>query len=78
MPVGPYFADFACFAEKLIIELDGGQHATATASDEKRTAFLKSQGFRVLRFWNNEVLENLSSVTGRIAEAASAHALEEC
>lgn len=78
MPVGPYFADFLSHKAKLIIELDGGQHASAAAYDARRAAFLESQGFHLLRFWNNDVLENLSSVVERIADAANAHAMEEC
>ncbi|HEV2955993.1 MAG TPA: DUF559 domain-containing protein [Xanthobacteraceae bacterium] len=62
--IGPYFADFACHQHRLIIELDGGQHNTPEkiASDEARTAFLNSQGYRVLRFWNNEVLKEIDGV----------------
>ena len=71
MPVGPYFVDFACFAEKLIIELDGGQHADAAAYDARRTAFLQSQGFRVARFRNTDVLSNTTGVLERIAEQLS-------
>jgi adenine-specific DNA-methyltransferase len=69
MPIGPYFADFACFAEKLIVELDGGQHANAAPYDERRTRFIESQGYRVLRFWNNEVLTNSAGVLQVIADA---------
>ena len=64
MPVGPYFVDLACFAERLIIELDGGQHTPET--DAARTRFLESQGYRVLRFWNNDVLENIEGVVSKI------------
>src|SRR5690348_1912843 len=71
MPVGPYFADFACFAEKLIVELDGGQHASAGAYDEARTRFIQAQGFRVLRFWNNDVLSNMNGVLEQIAQSLS-------
>jgi very-short-patch-repair endonuclease len=58
-PIGPYFVDFVCAKKKLIIELDGGQHAIQVAADARRTAFLEKQGYRVLRFWNNDVLTNL-------------------
>ena len=69
-PIGPYIVDFVCFERKLVIEIDGGQHAEhdQRAYDEERTKWLKSQGFRVLRFWNNEVLGNLEGVLTRIAE----------
>jgi very-short-patch-repair endonuclease len=67
MPVGPYFADFACFAEKLIIEIDGGQHASAQLYDDRRTRFIEAQGFRVLRFWNNDVMSNADGVVEQIA-----------
>ncbi len=56
----PYVADFACLEAKLIVELDGGQHSEE--KDARRTAFLEAKGFRVLRFWNNEVLQNLEGV----------------
>jgi very-short-patch-repair endonuclease len=59
--IGPYFCDFASHSLKMVIEVDGGQHAESTA-DDRRTAYLKSQGYRVLRFWNHEVLKNLSGV----------------
>ena len=71
MPVGPYFADLACFAERLIIELDGGQHAVAGTYDARRTAFLKAQGYRVIRFWNNDVIANVDGVLEVIADMLS-------
>ncbi|MCL6250123.1 DUF559 domain-containing protein [Altererythrobacter sp. KTW20L] len=61
-PIGPYFADFLSFRHKLVIEVDGGQHATQQPEDEARTRYIESQGFRVLRFWNNEVLTNANGV----------------
>ena len=78
MPIGPYFVDFACFGEKLIIELDGGQHAQAAAKDEARTRFFQSQGYRVIRFWNNDALANTDGVLIRIAEALSASPSRSC
>ena len=69
MPIGPYFADFACFSAKLVVELDGGQHATAHAYDEARTRFIEREGYRVLRFWNNDVLTNCDGVVQMIARA---------
>ena len=67
-PIAPYFADFACITQHLIIELDGGQHAD-NRNDSIRTAHLEKLGWRVLRFWNNEVLENMPSVLLVIGEA---------
>ena len=63
-PIGPYIVDFACLSRKLIIEIDGGQHATAAGEgrDNKRTAWLEAQGFSVLRFWNTDVLTNPDGV----------------
>lgn len=61
-PVGPYFADFLSFSTKLIIEADGGQHGEAAAYDARRTRYLEEQGYRVLRFWNNEILHNMDGV----------------
>ena len=69
MPVGPYFVDLACFAQRLIIELDGGQHTPET--DAARTRFLESQGYRVLRFWNNDVADNCDGVIATIAMAVA-------
>ena len=62
VPIGPFNVDFACLSEELVIELDGGQHDADAARDAKRAAWLESQGFRVMRFWNNEVFENLDTV----------------
>ena len=67
-PMGAYIVDFVCHKAKLIIEVDGGQHADSS-HDKIRDAWLNSQGYCVLRFWNNEVLENLEGVTTVIAEA---------
>ena len=61
-PLGPYIVDFVCLDRKLIVEVDGGQHLEQSASDAKRTASLEARGFRVLRFWNNQVLKDLESV----------------
>jgi very-short-patch-repair endonuclease len=70
-PVGPFVADFCCPQRKLIVELDGGQHAEDVAADQKRSRFLEAQGCRVLRFWNHDVLGNTEAVLERIAEALS-------
>ena len=61
VPIDFYIADFVCFSRRLIIELDGGQHAENEA-DERRDDFLRSQGFRVLRIWNNELFTNEEGV----------------
>ena len=66
-PIGPYIVDFVCVEQWLIVELDGGQHAVV--DERRRTAFLEGEGWKILRVWNNEVLENLESVIARIAEA---------
>ena len=68
-PIGPYFADFACLEAKLIVEIDGGQHVDAAAYDAERSRFMEAQGYRVLRFWNNEVLTQTDSVLERVWEA---------
>jgi very-short-patch-repair endonuclease len=60
--IGPYIVDFVCFEQRLILELDGGQHAENVECDVRRTAFLESQKFQVVRFWNNEVLRNMEGV----------------
>jgi crossover junction endodeoxyribonuclease RuvC len=65
-PIGPYIADFVSFEHRLIVEVDGGQHATS-ATDPVRTAFLERAGFRVVRFWNNDVLANIEGVLARVA-----------
>lgn len=68
-PIGPFITDFCCVEQGLVVELDGGQHAEQAVSDLSRTAFLTSRGYRVLRFWNNEVLTNISGVIERIDDA---------
>lgn len=67
-PIGKYIADFACIDKKLVIELDGWQHQEQTAYDANRTVFLQAQGWQVLRFWNNDVLNNLDGVLAHIAD----------
>ena len=68
-PIGPYFADFYCAPLKLVVELDGSQHADRIAYDANRTTFLNAQGMMVLRFWNGEVMENIDGVAQVIMEA---------
>ena len=65
-PIGWCIVDFVCFEKKLVIEIDGGQHASENKTDRQRDRWLQSQGFRVLRFWNNNVLSNLSAVVEQI------------
>jgi very-short-patch-repair endonuclease len=62
VPVGPYIIDFLCTEVGLVIEIDGSQHAEAHTYDERRERFLAAQGLRVLRFWNNEVLQQTDAV----------------
>ena len=69
VPIGPFICDLVARTPRLIVELDGGQHAVRTAEDERRTRFLESRGYRVLRFWNNDVLENVEGVLA-VIEAA--------
>ena len=69
-PIGPYVVDFVCLEQKLVIELDGGQHAS-DPNDLRRDAFLQRNGFRVLRFWNNEALSHTAAVCESILRAAS-------
>lgn len=61
-PFPPYIVDFVCLEQKLIIEIDGSQHMDNQSYDEKRTRCLESLGFRVLRFWNNEVFNKTLAV----------------
>ncbi len=66
-PIGNAIADFACRKARLVIEVDGGQHAES-AFDETRTAMIEAHGYRVIRFWNNDVLANIDGVLTSIAE----------
>jgi BirA family biotin operon repressor/biotin-[acetyl-CoA-carboxylase] ligase len=66
-PIGNYIADFACRRAKLVIEIDGGQHADSEA-DLERTREIEAHGYTVIRFWNNEVLGNTDGVLTSIAE----------
>jgi very-short-patch-repair endonuclease len=65
VPIGPWIADFVCFEHMLIVEADGSQHADSRR-DERRDADLRSRGFRILRFWNNDILVNLTGVLEKI------------
>jgi very-short-patch-repair endonuclease len=65
-PIGPFICDFAARTAKLVIELDGGQHADREEVDARRTDYLRSRGYRVVRFWNNDVLGNIDGVVQAI------------
>jgi very-short-patch-repair endonuclease len=67
-PIGPFIVDFCCVERGLVVELDGSQHAERNAADERRTRLIERSGYRVLRFWDNEVLINLYGVLERISE----------
>ena len=70
-PIGPYVVDFVCREERLIIELDGGQHAESMR-DLMRDRWLTERGYRVLRFWNNDVFANIEGVWETISAALAA------
>jgi very-short-patch-repair endonuclease len=71
VPIGPYVADFACLASRLLIELDGSQHGESVnkMKDDERTRRLESEGYRVIRFWNNDIIENLDGVLDTVHAA---------
>jgi very-short-patch-repair endonuclease len=69
VPIGPYVADFVCVSAHLIVELDGSQHGDRIETDAERTRYLEERGYRVLRFWNNDVMTNLDGVIQKIALA---------
>ena len=81
VPIGPYVADFACMAARLVIELDGSQHNTEVnrVRDLIRTRWLESQGFRVIRFWNNDLTHNITGVLGdRFTRRCTVRAMRTC
>nr|WP_315984985.1 endonuclease domain-containing protein [Pseudomonas mendocina] len=65
-PIGPYIVDFICTERWLVIELDGGQHQLQTEYDQQRERYLESRGYRVLRFWNHQVLAETEAVLEQI------------
>jgi very-short-patch-repair endonuclease len=65
-PIGRYFADFACVSKKLVIEIDGEHHAFQIEADTERTAMMERQGWRVMRFWANEVVQNPEGIWSAI------------
>ncbi|HYA34487.1 MAG TPA: DUF559 domain-containing protein [Candidatus Binataceae bacterium] len=66
VPIGPFIADFCSLEKRLIIELDGGHHADRRDQDDSRSEWLQQHGYRVTRFWNNEVFDNIEGVLERI------------
>ena len=72
-PVGPYVCDFVSFEKRLVVEIDGGQHNSGTTrlGDAERTAWLRERGYRVVRFWNTDVVDNLDGVLEAIMEAVA-------
>src|SRR6187399_2514187 len=71
-PICGYIVDFVCVETRLVIELDGGQHSEQVTQDAHRTAMLAKNGFRVMRFWNDEVLKNLEGVLEQILRQSEA------
>jgi very-short-patch-repair endonuclease len=69
VPLGAYIADFVCFDPRIVVECDGGQHADNTY-DDTRDAWFRAEGFTVLRFWNNEIDENVEAITDAILRVA--------
>jgi very-short-patch-repair endonuclease len=72
-PFENYILDFVCLEAKVVIEVDGGQHAEQSAADERRTVLLHQAGFRVLRFWNSQVLDEFDAVRQKIWDELSTH-----
>ncbi|MBI5359191.1 MAG: endonuclease domain-containing protein [Planctomycetes bacterium] len=71
-PIGKYIVDFACFEKRLVIEIDGGQHAEdIKEKDEERDEFLRQQGFKVFRFWNVDVYKNIRGVLESVVDYLS-------
>jgi adenine-specific DNA-methyltransferase len=70
--IGTYITDFCCVERNLVIELDGGQHQNRRVYDERRTRFLESEGYTVLRFWDNEVLKEPDAVLNMILDTLEA------
>ena len=72
--VGPFIVDFVCLEKKLVIEVDGGQHAEMIVQDDNRTEYLSKSGYRVVRFWNNQVLQETEAVLQVILDEVSEEA----
>ena len=71
-PIGPYIVDFCCIDKKLIVEVDGSQHLENVDYDGQRTTFLERNGYRVIRFWNQEVLTEIEGVLESLAQFLAA------
>ncbi len=65
-PIGKYIVDFVCLESRLVVELDGGQHATTSGYDDARTNYINQRGFSVIRFWNNQALAEIDGVNEAI------------
>ena len=70
-PIGQYIVDFVCFERRLVVELDGGQHQDQVGYDRARDAWFIENGFKILRFWNNDVMQNFGGVVERILSEIS-------
>ena len=68
-PIAPYIVDFICVEKRLIVEIDGGQHATMSEADGLRSTFLNDRGYRVLRFWDNDALLRTDEVLAKILDS---------
>jgi len=75
-PIGPYFTDFCSIERRVIVEIDGSEHADHCGDDEVRTTYLISRGYRVLRFWNDHVLKNANEVLAEIEKVLSTDSSE--
>ncbi|MEW6516108.1 MAG: endonuclease domain-containing protein [candidate division FCPU426 bacterium] len=67
-PIGPYVVDFYCAEKHLVVELDGGQHAMNEKQDQEWSRYLELQGYKIIRFWNNDIQNNIEGVLQRLSE----------
>ena len=72
VPIGRYIADFVCHEARLVVEIDGGQHDSSSPRETERSGFLQNEGYRILRFWNNEILANPDGVQETIVNELAA------
>ena len=73
-PIGPYVVDLVCLRARLIVEVDGGQHQERASIDQRRDQYLRSRGFLIMRFWNNDVLQRTAEVLEEIYKVTQARA----